>query len=71
MPDIIQNAVDALQMLEPGDVRHLDDDTLTSLNFWLAPIATLVEYELFRRRCVAHRAMIADTQWPDALESAA
>ena len=72
MPDIIQDAIDALQMLEPEDVRTLDDDTLTTLEFWIQPIATLVEHEQFRRRCAASRALLdADTACPDALEETA
>lgn len=55
IPNYVQTAIDALQTLEPADIKPLDDEALALLHFWIAPVATLVEYELFRRRCEARR----------------
>lgn len=71
----IGDAIDALRLIDADDIAHLDDATLETLHVAVAARTMFSSSEICRRqwsRCAAAQARdTADTNWPDALETAA
>ncbi len=72
IPEKIQTAIDAMNLIFPDDIKALDDGALRAFYGVICGPAITSEFELelrqWKRRDIREN---TDTAWPDALEDAA